>query len=97
MSLISTHTQPAVLQKHARHYRTGEPIPEPLLEKMFRANKFGQGFATIEYSACALVDVALHQLTDVTGKGKTVALALCGIVALCGVAGLRRLAHCWIL
>jgi peptidyl-dipeptidase Dcp len=71
-----SYAQPAVLQKHARHYRTGEPIPQPLLEKMFRANKFGQGFATIEYSACALVDVALHQLTDVTGKGETVAQAL---------------------
>jgi peptidyl-dipeptidase Dcp len=87
-----------VLQKHARHYRTGEPIPQDLLEKMFRANKFGQGFATIEYSACALVDVALHQLTDVTGKGETVAQALCGIVALRGEAtGLERSAQCWIL
>jgi Zn-dependent oligopeptidase len=76
VSRISSYIQPAVLQKHARHYRTGEPIPEPLLEKMFRANKFGQGFATIEYSACALVDVALHQLTDVTGKDKAVAQAL---------------------
>jgi len=34
---------------------------------MFRANTFGQGFATIEYAACVLVDIALHQLTDVQG------------------------------
>jgi Zn-dependent oligopeptidase len=35
---------------------------------MFKANKFGQGFATIEYAACVLVDIALHQLTDVKGE-----------------------------
>ena len=41
-------------------------IPAELLERMMQANKFGQGFATIEYSACVLVDIALHQLTDVS-------------------------------
>lgn len=41
-------------------------IPGELLERMMAANKFGQGFATIEYSACVLVDIALHQLTDVS-------------------------------
>jgi len=59
-------SEPAVLSKHARHYQTGEIIPEELLQRMFAANKFGQGFATIEYSACVLVDIALHQLTDLT-------------------------------
>jgi peptidyl-dipeptidase Dcp len=57
-----------VLQKHARHYRSGEIIPAELLERMFKANKFGQGFATIEYAACVLVDIALHQLVDVKGE-----------------------------
>lgn len=60
-------SEPTVLQKHARHYKTGAPIPQELLERMFRANKFGQGFATIEYASCVLVDIALHQLTDVKG------------------------------
>jgi len=59
-------SQPAVLSKHARHYQTGAIIPEELLQRMFAANKFGQGFATIEYSACVLVDIALHQLTDLS-------------------------------
>jgi peptidyl-dipeptidase Dcp len=61
-------SQPAVLKKHAKHYQTGESIPDTLLTKMFAAQKFGQGFATIEYTACALVDIALHRRTDVEGR-----------------------------
>lgn len=48
-------------------FSAGEVIPAELLDRMMEANKFGQGFATIEYSACVLVDIALHQLTDVSG------------------------------
>ena len=52
--------QPELLRRYARHYATGEPIPEALIEKLIAARKFNQGFATLEYAASALVDLALH-------------------------------------
>jgi len=52
--------QPEVLRKHARHYRTGEPMPEDLLKRLLAARTFNQGFATIEYTASAIVDMTLH-------------------------------------
>ncbi|EQC34226.1 hypothetical protein SDRG_08428 [Saprolegnia diclina VS20] len=54
-----------VLQKHARHYATDEPIPDELLDKMMAAATFGKGFATAEGAVCALMDQTLHQLDDV--------------------------------
>lgn len=56
--------QPQILKEYARHYQTGEPVPDELLEKLKAAKSFNQGFATIEYTACALMDMALHQLDD---------------------------------
>ena len=53
-----------VLQKYARHFETGEPVPEALLEKLKAAESFNQGFDTIEYTICALVDMAIHQVED---------------------------------
>ena len=52
--------EPSVLAKHARHARTGEPIPAALVERMNAARRFNQGFETVEYVASALVDMALH-------------------------------------
>ncbi len=52
--------QPEMLRRFAVHYRTGEPMPEALLEKLIAARRFNQGFATVEYTASALVDLALH-------------------------------------
>ncbi len=52
--------QPEVLRRFAVHYKTGEPIPEALLDKLIRARRFNQGFATVEYTASALVDMRLH-------------------------------------
>ncbi|WP_269582343.1 M3 family metallopeptidase [Roseibium sp. Sym1] len=57
-------SQPDVLSKFAVHYRTGEPMPEALLEKLLAAANFNQGFATVEYTASALVDLELHLLED---------------------------------
>lgn len=54
--------QKPVLEKFARHYKTNEPIPPALLEKIQRAAKFDQGFATVEYLASALVDLEWHSL-----------------------------------
>ncbi|CAK4690606.1 hypothetical protein LEN26_019422 [Aphanomyces euteiches] len=59
--------QPQVLAEHARHYKTGEPIPAELLSKVMAALRFQQGFATVEYTACALVDQALHALENIDG------------------------------
>ena len=52
--------QPEVLRRFALHHRTGEPIPEDLLHRLLAARTFDQGFATVEYVASALVDLALH-------------------------------------
>jgi peptidyl-dipeptidase Dcp len=51
---------PEVLQRFARHYRTGEQIPQELVDRIERAATFNQGFATTEYLSSALVDMRLH-------------------------------------
>jgi peptidyl-dipeptidase Dcp len=56
--------QPEILQQYAKHYKTGEPIPMELIKKLKAAETFQQGFATIEYTICALMDMALHQEVD---------------------------------
>jgi peptidyl-dipeptidase Dcp len=53
-----------VLERFARHYQTGEPLPQPLLEKLLAARNFGQGFATVEFLASAFVDMDFHALED---------------------------------
>jgi peptidyl-dipeptidase Dcp len=52
--------QPQVLQQFARHYQTGEPLPEDLLQRFLAARKFNQGFATVEFVSSALVDLEFH-------------------------------------
>lgn len=55
--------RPEVLAKFAVHYKTGEPMPKALIDKIIAAKTFNQGFATVEYCSSALVDLAFH-LTD---------------------------------
>ena len=55
--------EPDVLKRHARHYRSGEPIPDVLIEKLHRARQFNQGYETVRYAASALVDMAAHAQT----------------------------------
>jgi peptidyl-dipeptidase Dcp len=55
---------PEVLQRFALHYKTGKPMPNSLVEKIKRSQKFNQGFATTEYLASALVDMKLHLAGD---------------------------------
>ena len=57
-------TVPEVLEKHARHHATGEPMPKALLDKMLAARTFDAGFATVEFAASALVDMAYHARPD---------------------------------
>ncbi len=52
--------QPELLRRFALHADTGAPIPEALLERLLSARGFNQGFATVEYTASALVDLDLH-------------------------------------
>ncbi|MBL4926604.1 M3 family metallopeptidase [Fuscibacter oryzae] len=51
---------PQVLQAHARHWQTGEPMPADLLKRLLGAGTYDQGFATVEFLASALVDLAFH-------------------------------------
>ena len=59
--------QPEILKQHALHVETGEPMPDALIEKILKAKTFNQGFASVEYLACALADLDLHQRTDFEG------------------------------
>ena len=56
------------MRRYARHYQTGEPLPEDLLQRLLAARNFNQGFATVEYAACALLDLDLHARPDRTGS-----------------------------
>jgi peptidyl-dipeptidase Dcp len=55
-------TEPDVLNLYAKHYRTGEPIPASLIEKINNSNYFNQGFANVEIFAASLLDMAYHTL-----------------------------------
>jgi peptidyl-dipeptidase Dcp len=52
--------QPQVLRQFARHYQTGEPLPDDLLQRFLAARKFNQGFATVEFVSSALIDLEFH-------------------------------------
>jgi peptidyl-dipeptidase Dcp len=55
-------TEPEVLQRHARHWQTGEPIPAALVQRLQLAARFNQGYETVRYTASALTDMALHSI-----------------------------------
>ncbi|THD59607.1 MAG: M3 family peptidase [Bradyrhizobium sp.] len=52
--------QPQVLRQFARHYQTGEPLPDDLLKRFLAARQFNQGFATVEFVSSALIDLEFH-------------------------------------
>jgi len=52
--------EPALLKEYAKHYKTGELIPQELIEKLEACGKYGQGFATTEFLAAALLDMDYH-------------------------------------
>ena len=54
--------QPEILRQFARHYKTGAPIPDAMIERLIAARTFNQGFTTVEYIASALVDLEFHSL-----------------------------------
>ncbi|MDO5636521.1 MAG: M3 family metallopeptidase [Myroides sp.] len=55
--------EPEVLKMYAKHYKTGEVIPDALIEKMKKAGTFDQGFATTEYLAASFLDMQYHTAT----------------------------------
>ncbi|MBK8788993.1 MAG: M3 family metallopeptidase [Holophagaceae bacterium] len=77
--------EPEVLKLYAKHYKTGEVIPEALVAKMNKAAKFGQGFATVEYMAASLLDMDWHTLTtnkpQDTAAFEKASLAKWGLIA----------------
>ncbi len=58
--------EPTVLKMYARHYETGEVIPQQLIDKMKNSGKFNQGFVTTEFVAAALLDMDYHTLVNET-------------------------------
>ena len=57
-------TEREVLERHARHYQTGAPIPAELVARLERARRFNQGYETVRYTASALTDMAVHSLSE---------------------------------
>lgn len=59
--------EPVVLDQHARHYKTGEPIPLELRKRIAAARLFNKGYETVQYTSSTLVDMAVHALTNYDG------------------------------
>ena len=57
--------EPEMLKIYAKHYKTGEPIPDELISKIDKSGKFNQGFITLEYLAASLLDIKFHMLDNV--------------------------------
>lgn len=57
-------TEPEVLKMYAKHYKTGEVIPDSLIQKLKKQSLFNQGFMTTELLAAAILDMELHNLKD---------------------------------
>jgi peptidyl-dipeptidase Dcp len=57
-------SDPEVIKTYARHYETGEPIPDELIEKIKKAGTFNQGFTNVEYLASCFLDMDWHTLTE---------------------------------
>lgn len=78
---------PVVLKNYARHYKTGEPLPQDVLERAISASKFNKGFDTLEYLSAALLDLGWHSMNpdevpsaaDDVAKTEAVLLAKFGV------------------
>ncbi len=57
-------TEPEIMKLYARHYKTNEPIPDELIQKIENAGHFNQGFATVEYLAASFLDMDWHTLAE---------------------------------
>jgi len=61
-------SEPEFLALYAKHYQTGEVIPAEMIEKMNEANKFNEGFRTVEYMAASYLDMNWHSITQPNEK-----------------------------
>ena len=59
--------QPELLAQYAKHYQTGEVIPQELVDKIINSSKFNQGFTTTELCAASILDMKWHELTSIEG------------------------------
>jgi peptidyl-dipeptidase Dcp len=64
-------TEPEILKMYAKHYKTGEPISQQLIDKIENSSLFNQGFETVEYLAASFLDMDWHTITDTTGRDVT--------------------------
>lgn len=58
---------PEVMKAYAKHYKTGEVIPDALIQKIVNSGLFNQGFETVEYVAASILDMDFHKVTNGTG------------------------------
>lgn len=61
-------SDPEVIKTYAKHYQTGQPIPQELVDKIKKAGQFNQGFATVEYVSACLLDMDWHTLAKAEEK-----------------------------
>lgn len=64
-------TEPEILKMYAKHYKTGEPMPQQLIDKIENSSLFNQGFETVEYLAASFLDMDWHTITDTTARDVT--------------------------
>jgi len=57
-------SEPEILKSYAKHYQTGETIPDDLIKKILKASKFNQGFINTEYLAASLLDMDWHTISS---------------------------------
>ena len=57
--------EPEMLKEYAKHYQTGEIIPNALVERLIQSGKYGQGFVTTEYVAASLLDMDFHTMKEI--------------------------------
>ncbi len=57
--------EPEMLKEYAKHYETGEVMPEELVNRLTESGKYGQGFATVEYLAASFLDMDFHTLKEI--------------------------------
>ena len=77
-------SEPEVLKMYAKHYKTGEPIPDALIKKIENSRYFNQGFETVEYVAASFLDMDWHTITEAREvdplKFETDAMARIGLI-----------------
>lgn len=86
--------RPEVLEKYARHFETGAPIPQSMIDRITASRHFNQGFGTVEFLASALVDFKLHWRADAPADiGAAEADILSGIAMPDTIVMRHRLPH----